>query len=122
MLMLILGLLLIGGAAILDSIFRLRMFRIGRKTALFDGGAFNYSNYRQARAAQGWSAWPVYLLWALLICGMALSIAGFFVQFGTHPLRQTRRNWDRRVAVANVLWHFSSPHGLRYTLSSAHRA
>jgi hypothetical protein len=85
MLMLILGLLLIGGAAILDSIFRLRLFRIGRKSALLEGGAFNYSNYHKARAAHGWSAWPVYLMWILLICGVGLLIVGFFVQFGTHP-------------------------------------
>jgi hypothetical protein len=122
MFMLILGLLLIGGAAILDSIFRVRMFRVGRKSALLEGGAFNYSNYHKARAAHGLSAWPVYFMWTLLICGVALLIAGFFVRFGTHPRNRTGQNLDRHIVVGTVLRHFSSPCRLRYTLSSAHRA
>jgi hypothetical protein len=101
--MLIVGLLLIGGAAILDSIFRLRMFRIGRKSALLEGGAFNYSNYHKVRAEHGWSAWPVYLMWTLMICGIALLVAGFFVRFGTHPRNRTEQDLDRHIVVEAVL-------------------
>jgi hypothetical protein len=103
MFMLILGLLLIGGAAILDSIFRVRMSRIGRKSALLEGGAFNYSNYHKARAAHGWSAWPVYIMWTLVICGIALLIVGFIAQFGTHPRNRTSQNLDRHIVVEAIL-------------------
>jgi len=103
MLFLIFGFLFIGGAAILDSIFRIRMSRIGRKSALLEGGAFNYSNYHKVRANHGWSAWPVYLMWTLMICGLALAIAGFFVQFGTHPRNRIGQNLDRHTVVEAAL-------------------
>jgi hypothetical protein len=85
MLLLVFGGLLIGTAAILDFIFRLRMTRVGHHTALLQGGAFNYAEYHKARNMYDWSAWPVYLMWVLFIGGIALLIGGFFVRFGTHP-------------------------------------
>jgi hypothetical protein len=85
MLMLILGGLLIGTAAVLDSFFRGRMRAIGSKWALLQGGAFDYSNYHEARKEHGWPAWPVYLMWTAIIFGLALLIAGFFAYFGTAP-------------------------------------
>ena len=78
----ILGLLLIGVAAILDSFFRMRMTRAGYRWALLKGGAFDYSRYHQERKQQGWSAWPVYLMWAAVIGGITLLILGFFTVFG----------------------------------------
>jgi hypothetical protein len=45
MVLLILGTLLIGLGGVLDSVFRLRMSRIGQKWALLQGGAFDYSRY-----------------------------------------------------------------------------
>ncbi len=85
MIMLISGLVLIGVAAILDSVLRIRMTRIGYKWSLFEGGAFDYSKYHQVREQRGWSAWPVYLMWAAVISGIALLIVGFFALFGTSP-------------------------------------
>lgn len=86
--MLVLGALLVGIAAVLDSFFRARMQRIGDKWALLQGGAFDYGRYYKVCREQGWKAWPVYLMWATVACGIALLIAGFFSFFGTHPSRR----------------------------------
>jgi hypothetical protein len=83
MLLLILGGLLIAVGAVLDSVFRLRVCRVGDKWALLQGGAFNYSRYHKRRKEQGWAAWPVYVMWVTVVCGIALLIAGFFAYFGT---------------------------------------
>jgi len=85
--MLVLGAVLIGVAAVLDSFFRFRMEHIGEKWALLQGGAFDYSRYHKARKEQGWAAWPVYVMWVAVVCGIALLVAGFFSYFGTSPLR-----------------------------------
>jgi len=82
---LIAGGLLICVAAALDAGFRIRMSRIGYKWALLQGGAFDYSQYHKVRKDHGWAAWPVYVMWASVICGITLLIAGFFVYFGTTP-------------------------------------
>ena len=87
MVMLVLGAILIGLAAVLDSFFRVRMTRIGHKWALLEGGAFDYSKYHLERKQHGWAAWPVDLMYAAVICGIALLIAGFFAYFGTSPNR-----------------------------------
>ncbi len=63
------------------------MASIGHRKALFQGGAFNYAEYHKVRELHGWPAWPVYVMWALMICGIALLIAGAFLHFGTHPIR-----------------------------------
>ncbi len=49
MVMLILGAAFIGVGRILDSVFRFRMFRIGQRWALLQGGAFDYSRYHKVR-------------------------------------------------------------------------
>ena len=85
MLLIIFGGVLIGAAAIMDTIFRARMTRAGHRNALLLGGAFNYSEYNRLRTSYGWPGWPVYLMWALVVCGIALLIGGFFAYFGTHP-------------------------------------
>jgi hypothetical protein len=85
MIMLILGGLLVGVGAVLDTAFRLRMDQLGDKWALLQGGAFDYSRYHKVRKEQGWAAWPVYLMWAAVVCGIALLIAGFISYFGTSP-------------------------------------
>jgi hypothetical protein len=85
MIMLILGFVLIGVGAILDSFLRLRMTRIGYKWAILEGGAFDYSRYHQERKQRGWSVWPVYLMWAAVILGIVFLIGGFFAFFGTSP-------------------------------------
>ena len=85
MVMLISGVLLLAVGGVLDSVFRFRMFRIGQKWALLQGGAFDYSRYHKVREEHGWAAWPVYLMWVAWTCGIALLIAGFFAYFGTSP-------------------------------------
>jgi hypothetical protein len=85
MAMLVSGFLLIAAGMVLDFIFRFRMTRIGHKWALLKGRAFDYTEYHKVRREHGWAAWPVYLMWAMLIFGIALLIAGFFTHFGTHP-------------------------------------
>jgi hypothetical protein len=85
MVILILGAILIGFSAVLDSLFRARMTRIGHKWALLEGGAFDYTKYHRERKEHGWAAWPVYLMWAAGICGIALLVGGFFSYFGTSP-------------------------------------
>ena len=86
MVMLILGGLLLAVGSVLDSVFRFRMFRIGQRWALLQGGAFDYSRYHKVRAEHGWAAWPVYVMWVAWACGIALLIAGCFVHFGTIPM------------------------------------
>jgi hypothetical protein len=85
MAMLIPGLSLIGIAAAMDFFFRLRMTRIGDKTALLLGSAFNYRKYHAARTQYGWAAWPVFLMWALILFGILLLTAGFVQHFGLSP-------------------------------------
>lgn len=84
MVMLILGALLLGVGGVLDSMFRLRMLRIGQRWALLQGGAFDYSRYHKVREEHGWAAWPVYLMWVCWLGGIALLIAGSY--FGTNPV------------------------------------
>ena len=85
MVMLILGtgLVVFGGA--LDSVFRLRMHRIGQKWAILQGGAFDYTRYHKVRKEHGWAAWPVYLMWVAFASGVSLLIAGCFVYLGASP-------------------------------------
>jgi ABC-type uncharacterized transport system permease subunit len=87
MAMMVSGTLLVAAAMALDFIFRFRMTRIGHKWALLQGGVFDYRKYHKVRTELGWAAWPVYLMWAMVTCGIALLIAGFFTHFGTHPMR-----------------------------------
>lgn len=86
MAMLILGGLFLVTGGVLDSVFRFRMFRIGQRWALLQGGAFDYSRYHKVREERGWAAWPVYVMWVAWTCGIALLVAGFFVHFGTSPM------------------------------------
>jgi hypothetical protein len=89
MILLVVGGLLVGVAAGLDFFFRVRMQRVGEKWALLQGGAFDYSRYHRIRKQQGWSGWPVFVIWAAIVAGIALLIAGFFSYFGTGSLRGT---------------------------------
>jgi len=79
------GIVLIAAAMVLDFVFRFRMVRLGYKWAFLQGGAFDYRNYHSVRAEHGWAAWPVYLMWSLIVCGIVLMIAGFFGHSGLHP-------------------------------------
>ncbi len=85
MFLFILGILLIISAASLSFFFRLRMTKLGNKLAILQAGSFDFAEYHKVRQENGWAAWPVYLMWFLMICGIALAIGGFFLHFGTSP-------------------------------------
>ncbi|MDR3714092.1 MAG: tetratricopeptide repeat protein [Puia sp.] len=109
MMMLVLGVVLIGVAAALDSFFRLRMGHIGEKWALLRGGAFDYSRYHKACKEQGWAALPVCVMWVAVACGIALLVVGFFSYFGTSPLRRSTAehktvtvDWKAELAKAKA--------------------
>ncbi len=87
MIFLILGGLSLVAATILDMIFRFRMAGKGHRIGLMKRGNFDYREYHKFRAKYGWPAWPVYLMWALYVLGIAFLIAGSFMHFGTHPTR-----------------------------------
>jgi hypothetical protein len=87
MILLVLGGLSLGAATIIDTIFRFRMARKGHRIALLKAGNFDYREYHKVRAKYGWQAWPVYLMWALYVLGIAFLIAGSFMHFVTHPTR-----------------------------------
>ena len=92
MILLILGGLSLGVAATMDTIFRFRMARKGHRIGLLKGGNFDYREYHKVRVRYGWSAWPVYLMWALYVLGIAFLIRSSFVHFGTHPMRSNQRS------------------------------
>jgi hypothetical protein len=70
------GIVLLCGFAVLDVFIRLRMKRIGYKWVFLRGGTLNYNDYLRLRSKHGWSAWPVYVMWTLLIAGLVLVIVG----------------------------------------------
>lgn len=70
------GLVLILVAAFLDYGLRSRLANIGNRTALPQGGAFNYRGYNRAAAERGWRHWTVYLMWFLMIIGIVLVCFG----------------------------------------------
>lgn len=80
---------MLGAATLLDLVFRERMKDMGHKTALVQGGGFNYAEYHRVRSKFGWAAWPVYLMWAFYAAGIILLIAGFFERFSTHVGRRS---------------------------------
>jgi hypothetical protein len=85
MTLLIVGGVLLVAALTLDFAFRMRMVQLGQWSALLQGGAFNYAEYHRRCVDQGWARWPVYLMWVLYICGLALLVAGSFAYFGPRP-------------------------------------
>jgi len=88
--LLTLGGLSLGAATIMDTIFRFRMAGKGHRIGLMKGGNFDYSEYHKVRTKYGWPAWPVYVMWALYVFGIAFLIAGFSMHFGTHPIRSNQ--------------------------------
>ena len=57
--MMICGIVVMAFGSALDTIFRLRMTRLGHTWLSLRGGTFNYKEYHQVRRLNGWSAWPV---------------------------------------------------------------
>jgi hypothetical protein len=87
MIFLILGGLSLVAATILDITFRFSMAGKGHRIGLMKGGNLDFREYHKVRTKYGWPAWPVYLMWALYVLGIAFLITGFFAHFGMHPTR-----------------------------------
>jgi hypothetical protein len=87
MAMLILAVISLTAAIALDSFFKFRMVKLGHRWVFLKGGSFDYKEYHKERVQRGWAAWPVYLMWALLTCGLALLLGSFFEYFVTQPTR-----------------------------------
>lgn len=80
-----LGIVALVGLALIDFIIRVRMTRLGHTWVFLLGGFFDYGEYSKIRVKHGWSAWPVRIMWLLLILGISLAITGFFQRYGLHP-------------------------------------
>ncbi len=68
-------------AVLFDLFIRLRMFLIvgDRRAFLRKGPDWGiYSEYRVAGERNGWAAWPVDVMWALLAFGAVVIIVGVF--------------------------------------------
>jgi hypothetical protein len=76
------GVLCLIGFVAMDFLFRIQLKRAGHKRA-FLRGYLSYSEYFRMKDRYGWSAWPVYVMWATLGLGIvlvfvAVSKYGFF--------------------------------------------
>jgi hypothetical protein len=67
------GLLCLIGFVAMDFLFRILLNRAGHKRA-FLRGFMSYSEYLRMKKRYGWSAWPVYVMWATLGLGIVLVI------------------------------------------------
>jgi len=77
----ILGLLLIGAFAVLFIHIQFAMKSIGYKTYPLFAISKDWSlpsKYLKVRSKQGWSPWPVYLLWPCLGVGIIALVFGLF--------------------------------------------
>jgi hypothetical protein len=84
MIVLSLGIVILCGFPVMDVFMRLRMRRAGYKGAFVRGGYLSHAEYLRQRSKYGWSAWPVYLMWAMLAVGLTLVILGV-AKFGANP-------------------------------------
>jgi hypothetical protein len=66
------GILILCCFAALDFFIRMRMKRTGHKWVFLSGGTLNYNDYLRMAKKYGWSAWPVYLMWASFVLGIVL--------------------------------------------------
>jgi hypothetical protein len=81
----ILGFLLVGFASFLFMHIQLKMLRLGYKSYTFfrmnptgKNGWDMPAEYLRIRDKQGWSPWPVYLLWPSLFGGVLVLVVGLF--------------------------------------------
>jgi hypothetical protein len=81
----IVGLLLIGSAAVLFAHIQLKMIRAGYKTSytffkkpLGANGWDTPGQYLKVRSSHGWSPWPVYLLVPFGFLGLLVFVFGLF--------------------------------------------
>jgi hypothetical protein len=76
------GMLCFIGFAAMDLLFRILLKRAGHKEA-FLRGHLGYIEYLRMKDRYGYSAWPVYLMWALLVIGIVLVNLAIF-KYGFH--------------------------------------
>jgi hypothetical protein len=73
------GMFLLAFFAAVHYYFYLRLRDIGYKKHIFNfllvAGPVDYL---RNKAKYGWSAWPAYLMWPLLVCGLVLFVIGVF--------------------------------------------
>jgi hypothetical protein len=77
------GILCLIGFAAMDLLFRILLNRAGYKRA-FLRGHLGYIEYLRMKDRYGYSAWPVYLMWALLVFGIVLVFLAVF-KYGFNP-------------------------------------
>jgi hypothetical protein len=78
------GIVLLCGFAALDFFVRVRMKRAGYKWVFLRGATLNYNDYLRLARANGWAAWPLFLLLAMLVSGLVLVFVGFAI-YGARP-------------------------------------
>jgi len=73
-----LGVLLIGFSSAILYYLYLRLRDLGKHYMAFNLSATISKDYLRNRTEYGWPAWPVYLMWALLVCGIIVLMIGVF--------------------------------------------
>jgi len=74
--LLYLGVLLVGSSSAILYYLYLRLRDIGKRYVAFNLFATISADYLRNRTKYGWPAWPVYLMWALLACGLLVFVIG----------------------------------------------
>jgi len=72
------GIFLIGFSASIHYYLYLRLRDTGKNYVIFNLLEEVSKDYLRNRTKYGWPAWPAYLMWALLICGLVLFVTGVF--------------------------------------------
>jgi hypothetical protein len=75
-LVLYLGIFLIALSSAIQFYLYLRLRDIGKKHVTFNLLAVISPDYLRNRRPYGWPAWPVYLMWALLVRGLVVLAIG----------------------------------------------
>lgn len=76
--LLYLGVLLIGSSSAIHYYLYLRLRGTGKHYVAFNLLERVSKDYLRNRTKYGWPAWPVYLMWALLACGLIVFVIGVF--------------------------------------------
>jgi hypothetical protein len=73
------GMFLLAFFAAVHYYLYLRLRDIGYKKHIFNFLLVAVPvDYLRNKAKYGWSAWPAYLMWPLLVCGLVLFVIGVF--------------------------------------------
>src|SRR5215470_18049521 len=104
-----LGIAALVGFALIDTMIRARMARLGYKWVFLLGAFFDYREYTKVRAEHGWSAWPVRLMWLPLVLRDLAHDSGLLRQYGFHPkpLSASQAMRRRRGPAFSASWCFN---------------